>query len=156
MRQRRKFSDLWLLAAILVLLAVGLLANFSTSIADGSGFYQKQFFWIGIGSALALTILSLPLRFLEILAYIFYGLSLHARSRLDDWCRHTKAQQLVYLSVRYRFSLPSLPKSPRCLRWRDCSRNTRRTSTNSGLCVRRLRSDDCAHGPYRAADLGRR
>jgi len=71
-----KFSDLWLLAAILVLLAVGLLANFSTSVADGSGFYQKQFFWIGIGSALALTILSLPLRFFEMLAYIFYGLSL--------------------------------------------------------------------------------
>ncbi|MBK8128475.1 MAG: rod shape-determining protein RodA [bacterium] len=73
---RGKFSDLWLLVAILVLLAVGLLANFSTSIADGSGLYQKQFFWIGIGSAIALAILSVPLRFFEMLSYIFYGVSI--------------------------------------------------------------------------------
>lgn len=78
MLSRSKFADLWLVLAILVLLGVGLLSNFSTSHAEGSGLYhfQRQFFWIGIGSAIALTILSLPLRFFEMLAYILYGLSL--------------------------------------------------------------------------------
>lgn len=74
---RNKLADLWLVLAILVLLGVGLLSNFSTSHAEGSGLYhfQRQLFWIGIGSAIALTILSLPLRFFEMLAYIFYGVS---------------------------------------------------------------------------------
>ncbi len=78
MLSRSKFADLWLVLAILVLLGVGLLSNFSTSHAEGSGLYhfQRQFFWIGIGSAIALTILSLPLRFFEMLAYILYGISL--------------------------------------------------------------------------------
>lgn len=77
MISRSKFADLWLVLAILVLLGVGLISNFSTSHAEGSGLYhfQRQLFWIGIGSAIALTILSLPLRFFEMLAYIFYGVS---------------------------------------------------------------------------------
>lgn len=73
-----KFSDLWLLLAILVLLGVGLVSNFSTSYSDGTGlvYFQRQFFWIGIGTALALAILSIPLRIFEMLAYIVYGLAL--------------------------------------------------------------------------------
>lgn len=77
MKQPGRFSDLWLLLSILVLLGIGLLSNFSTSYADGTGLYyfQRQFFWIGIGTALALGILSIPLRIIEMLAYIIYGLS---------------------------------------------------------------------------------
>lgn len=73
-----KFSDLWLVLAILFLLAVGLASNFSTSHAEGTGLYhfQRQMFWIGTGTAIALAILSLPLRFFEMLAYVFYGVSI--------------------------------------------------------------------------------
>lgn len=75
---RSKFADLWLVLAILVLLGIGLLSNFSTSHAEGSGLYhfQRQLFWIGIGSAFALIILSVPLRFFEMLAYIAYAVSI--------------------------------------------------------------------------------
>ncbi|MCB1059237.1 MAG: rod shape-determining protein RodA [Calditrichaeota bacterium] len=74
---RGRFADLWLVLAILTLLGIGLLSNFSTSHADGSGLYhfQRQLFWIGIGSAITIAILSIPLRFFEMAAYIFYGLS---------------------------------------------------------------------------------
>ncbi|MBK6766276.1 MAG: rod shape-determining protein RodA [bacterium] len=63
--------------AVLFLLAVGLASNFSASSAEGTSYqyFQRQLFWIGIGTTLALTILSLPIRFFEMLAYIFYGLS---------------------------------------------------------------------------------
>lgn len=78
MKAAGKFSDLWLVLAVLFLLAVGLASNFAASSVEGTGYlyFQKQLFWIGIGSAMALAILSLPLRIFEMLSYIFYGLSI--------------------------------------------------------------------------------
>ncbi|MCB9366105.1 MAG: rod shape-determining protein RodA [Calditrichaeota bacterium] len=77
MSSKGRFSDLWLVLSILFLLAVGLISNFATSYADGTGLYyfQRQLFWIGLGTVLALGILSLPLRVFEMLAYLVYGLS---------------------------------------------------------------------------------
>lgn len=77
MSRKGMFSDLWLVLAVLALLAVGLLSNYSTSYGENTGLFhfQRQLFWIGMGTGIALVILSVPLRFFEMTAYIFYGLS---------------------------------------------------------------------------------
>ena len=73
--------DYILLISVLGLLAIGLLALYSSSniVATegyGTNYFFKQLVWIGIGLALMMTIVFIPNKLIYESAYILYGVSL--------------------------------------------------------------------------------
>lgn len=72
--------DVAIAASVLALVAVGLLANYSTSFAvtDGAGlvYFERQLVWAIIGLGGLLAAMMLPTRVVQSLAYVVFGLSL--------------------------------------------------------------------------------
>lgn len=71
--------DYWLFAAIMGLVGIGLLANYSTSVAEGElafSHFDRQLLWSAAGFVALLTALSLPAKFLRSLAYVAYAVGL--------------------------------------------------------------------------------
>lgn len=67
--------DYWMFAAVLGLVGIGLLANYSTSIAEGEvafTHFDRQLLWSAMGFIAMLTAMSLPAKFLRSLAYVAY------------------------------------------------------------------------------------
>ena len=71
--------DMWIFASAIGLVLIGLLANYSTSFAEGELEYThfyRQLVWGAIGFGLVLTVASLPTRFFQTSAYFFYGIGI--------------------------------------------------------------------------------
>ena len=81
MNLQQQKIDYVLLISVLGLLAIGLLALYSSSntgAMEGNGinYFFKQLVWIGIGLALMMTIVFIPNKLIYESAYILYGVSL--------------------------------------------------------------------------------
>ena len=81
MNLQQQKIDYVLLISVLGLLAIGLLALYSSSNTgameeNGINYFFKQLVWIGIGLALMMTIVFIPNKLIYESAYILYGVSL--------------------------------------------------------------------------------
>ncbi len=71
--------DLWMLLAIVGLVTIGLVANYSTSFAEGEfefTHFYKQSLWASIGFGILITLVILPVRFIQITAYVLYAIGI--------------------------------------------------------------------------------
>ncbi len=71
--------DMWIFASAIGLVLIGLMANYSTSFAEGEleyGHFYRQLLWGAIGFGLILTTASLPTRLFQTVAYFLYGIGL--------------------------------------------------------------------------------
>jgi rod shape determining protein RodA len=77
MTQSLRSIDWRILAALLLLVLVGVLANYSTSFAEGElefTHFHRQLIWSGLGLLLMLVALSVPSKYFQSFAYVAYGL----------------------------------------------------------------------------------
>ena len=73
--------ELRLLAAILALVFIGLLANYSTSHVEGElehGHFYRQLIWAAVGALLLAAAAATPTRYLQFFSYFMYGLGVLA------------------------------------------------------------------------------
>lgn len=80
MPRKRKPPDIAISVSVLALVAVGLIANYSTSYSASGGaelaYFERQLFWAGIGLIGLVVAMVTPTRAVQSLAYVFYGLGL--------------------------------------------------------------------------------
>ena len=78
MPRKFKYPDVAIVVAILALIAVGLVANYSTSFAATGGaelfHFDRQLLWAAVGLGCLLLAMLIPTRVIQSLAYVFYGL----------------------------------------------------------------------------------
>jgi rod shape determining protein RodA len=71
--------DIWILLSVFGLIAVGLLANYSTSFAEGEmefGHFYRQLIWGAMGFVFMMGMASLPTKYFQSFAYIAYVLGI--------------------------------------------------------------------------------
>lgn len=76
MSSQSRGPDLWILISTLGLVAVGLLANYATSFAEGElefGHFYRQLIWGAVGFGLMMGMASLPTKYFQSFAYIAYA-----------------------------------------------------------------------------------
>jgi len=69
-------GDVWIPVCTVGLVAIGLLANYSTGYSgESSSFthFHRQLLWAGVGFALMLSVLAVPTKLYQSLAYVLYG-----------------------------------------------------------------------------------
>ncbi|RPH96098.1 rod shape-determining protein RodA [candidate division KSB1 bacterium] len=79
MRYTLASLDLWILIAVLGLAAVGLMANFSTSYAEGElefTHFYRQLIWSAIGLVLMMSAITIPSKYYQTFAYAAYLLGI--------------------------------------------------------------------------------
>lgn len=79
MERRYSLPDMWIFASVIGLVTIGLVANYSTSFAEGELTYThfyRQLLWGAIGFGAMVITVSLPSRFFQTMAYFIYALSL--------------------------------------------------------------------------------
>jgi rod shape determining protein RodA len=75
--RRYSLPDMWIFASVIGLVVVGLIANYSTSFAEGElsyGHFYRQLLWGAIGFGAMIVTASLPTRFFQTIAYLLYTL----------------------------------------------------------------------------------
>jgi rod shape determining protein RodA len=79
MGNQSRGPDIWILLGVLGLIAVGLLANYSTSFAEGElefGHFYRQLIWGAMGFALMMAMTSIPTKYFQSFAYVAYVLGI--------------------------------------------------------------------------------
>ncbi|MBU0507526.1 rod shape-determining protein RodA [bacterium] len=73
--------DLRVLGAVIVLTLVGLIANFSTSFAEGalaSAHFYRQLIWVAAGLVIMVIVAAVEIRYIQLFASLAYGLGIVA------------------------------------------------------------------------------
>ncbi|MBU1708028.1 FtsW/RodA/SpoVE family cell cycle protein, partial [bacterium] len=77
MPRKFKYPDVVIAVAVLALIAVGLVANYSTSYSATGGaelfHFERQLLWAAVGLGCLLLAMLMPTRVIQSLAYVFYG-----------------------------------------------------------------------------------
>lgn len=79
MSRQYSLPDPWILLSVLGLVAIGLVANYSTSFAEGElefTHFYRQLLWATIGFGAIIVTVAIPLRFFESMGYLLYGVGL--------------------------------------------------------------------------------
>jgi rod shape determining protein RodA len=79
MARETSLPDLFILISTVLLIIIGLMANYSTSFSSGSAeftHFERQLIWSGIGLLVLVVALVVPIRYMQTLAYIGFGVSL--------------------------------------------------------------------------------